>query len=62
MTYNKQILFDPGLPESRQFICRVVRDIVSRYDIDAIHMDDYFYPYPVAGMPFPDDKSFKNTD
>ena len=59
MTYNKQILFDPGLPESRQFICRVVRDIVSRYDVDAIHMDDYFYPYPVAGMPFPDDKSFQ---
>ncbi|MCD8194543.1 MAG: family 10 glycosylhydrolase, partial [Tannerellaceae bacterium] len=57
--YNKQVLFDPGLPESRQFICRVVRDIVSRYDIDAIHMDDYFYPYPVAGLPFPDDYSFK---
>lgn len=59
VTYNKQILFDPGLPESRQFICRVVRDIVSRYDVDAIHMDDYFYPYPAAGMPFPDDKSFR---
>lgn len=59
VTYNKQILFDPGLPESRQFICRVVRDIVSRYDVDAIHMDDYFYPYPVAGISFPDDKSFQ---
>ena len=59
VTYNKQILFDPGLPECRQFICRVVRDIVLRYDVDAIHMDDYFYPYPVAGMPFPDDKSFR---
>lgn len=59
VTYNKQILFDPGLPESRQFICKVVRDIVSRYDVDAIHMDDYFYPYPAAGQPFPDDKSFR---
>lgn len=59
VTYNKQILFDPGLPESRRFICRVVRDIVNRYDVDAIHMDDYFYPYPVAGMPFPDDNSFR---
>ena len=58
VTYNKQILFDPGIPDCRAFICRVVRDIVSRYDVDAIHMDDYFYPYPVAGMPFPDDKSF----
>lgn len=57
VTYNKQLLFDPGLPECRQYICRVVYDIVSRYDVDAIHMDDYFYPYP-AGIPFPDDNSF----
>ena len=34
----------------QQFICRVVRDIVGRYDVDAIHMDDYFYPYPAAGI------------
>lgn len=57
--YNKQLLFDPGVPASRRFICRVVKDIVSRYDVDAIHMDDYFYPYPVAGLPFPDDDSFE---
>jgi uncharacterized lipoprotein YddW (UPF0748 family) len=59
VTYNKQILFDPGLPESRQFICKVVKDIVTRYDVDAIHMDDYFYPYPAAGEQFPDDYSFE---
>lgn len=59
VTYGKQILFDPGLPQSRRFICKVVQDIVSRYDVDAIHMDDYFYPYPVAGQSFPDDKSFR---
>ena len=58
VTYNKQILFDPGLPDSRKFICKVVRDIVTRYDVDAIHMDDYFYPYPAAGLSFPDDRSF----
>jgi uncharacterized lipoprotein YddW (UPF0748 family) len=58
VTYNKQILFDPGQPQNRRFICRVVQDIVSRYDVDAIHLDDYFYPYPAAGQPFPDDKSF----
>ena len=56
--YDSKIYFDPGLPESRQHICRVVRDIVKRYDVDAIHMDDYFYPYPVAGIPFPDNQSF----
>jgi len=57
--YNGQILFDPGQPQNRRFICQVVKDIVSRYDVDAIHMDDYFYPYPVAGEPFPDNKSFE---
>lgn len=29
-----------------------------RYDIDAIHMDDYFYPYPIKGQDFPDNESF----
>ncbi len=57
--YNNQILFDPGQPQNRRFICDVVRDIVSRYNVDAIHMDDYFYPYPVADEPFPDDRSFE---
>ena len=56
--YGNQLFFDPGLPENRSFICEVVRDIVTRYDVDAIHMDDYFYPYPIAGTPFPDDNSF----
>lgn len=58
ITYGNQMFFDPGLPENRSFICNVVYDIVSRYDVDAIHMDDYFYPYPIAGTPFPDDRSF----
>ncbi|MDD2512646.1 MAG: family 10 glycosylhydrolase [Proteiniphilum sp.] len=56
--YGNQLFFDPGLPENRSFICEVVRDIVTRYEVDAIHMDDYFYPYPIAGTPFPDDNSF----
>ncbi len=58
LRYGNQLFFDPALPENRSFICNVVRDIVSRYDVDAIHMDDYFYPYPIAGESFPDDKSF----
>ncbi|MDR1918643.1 MAG: family 10 glycosylhydrolase [Tannerellaceae bacterium] len=59
LKYNNQILFDPGQPQNRRFICSVVEDIVSRYDVDGIHFDDYFYPYPVAGMPFPDEQSFR---
>jgi uncharacterized lipoprotein YddW (UPF0748 family) len=57
--YGKQLYFDPGLPENRNHICKVVKDIVSRYDVDAIHMDDYFYPYPIAGERFNDEYSFR---
>ena len=56
--YAGQLYFDPGMPENRKYICKIVRDIVSRYDIDAIHMDDYFYPYPNPGEDFPDRVSF----
>jgi uncharacterized lipoprotein YddW (UPF0748 family) len=56
--YDDLIYFDPGQPQNRKFICTVVEDIVRRYDVDGIHLDDYFYPYPVSGVPFPDDRSF----
>jgi uncharacterized lipoprotein YddW (UPF0748 family) len=56
--HGNQRFFDPGLPENRTHITAVVRDIVSRYNVDAIHLDDYFYPYPVAGVSIPDDRSF----
>jgi uncharacterized lipoprotein YddW (UPF0748 family) len=58
VTYADQLYFDPGLPENRKYICKIVQDIVSRYDVDAIHMDDYFYPYPNPGEDFPDNISF----
>ncbi len=57
--YGGKYYFDPGLDETRQFLNKVVKDIVERYDLDAIHMDDYFYPYPVRGKEFPDQESFK---
>jgi len=56
--YDGKMYFDPALKENRDFIVRVVDDIVSRYDVDAIHMDDYFYPYPKKGVDFPDDASY----
>lgn len=59
VVYDKKVYFDPGLPENREFIENVVEDIITRYDVDGIHMDDYFYPYPVAGKDFPDDKSYE---
>ena len=57
--YNKQWYFDPGLEETREWICTVVQDIVQRYDIQAIHMDDYFYPYPSGKLPLPDAETFQ---
>lgn len=56
--YGKQLYFDPGEPEARAHTVRVVADIVRRYDVDAIHFDDYFYPYPVRFEEFHDDHSF----
>ena len=56
--YGKQLYFDPGEPESINHTVRVIADIVSRYDVDAIHFDDYFYPYPVKFEEFHDDDSF----
>ena len=56
--YGKQLYFDPGEPESVAHTVRVIADIVSRYDVDAIHFDDYFYPYPEKFEEFHDDASF----
>jgi uncharacterized lipoprotein YddW (UPF0748 family) len=56
--YGTLLWMDPGEPDAREHTMRVILDIVRRYDIDAIHADDYFYPYPQnsAGQPiiFPD--------
>ena len=56
--YDGQSILNPGIPENRDYICQVARDIVTRYDVDGIHMDDYFYPYPVAGVPIPDNAQY----
>jgi uncharacterized lipoprotein YddW (UPF0748 family) len=56
--FNKRWYFDPGIPENRDYIAEVVMDIINKYDIDGLHFDDYFYPYPVAGVTFDDSASF----
>lgn len=57
LKYGNKLYFDPGLPQTREFVTQVVKDIVTRYDVDAIHFDDYFYPYPLQEE-FPDTASF----
>jgi|SRR6218665_395309 len=61
LTYGDKKYFDPGNALGQAFVVNVVRDIVKRYDIDAIHMDDYFYPYRLPGKEFPDAASYKRS-
>lgn len=57
--YDGQFIVNPGMAENRDYICKVIGDIVRRYDIDGLHMDDYFYPYPAAGEKIPDEQLFR---
>ncbi|MER6995875.1 family 10 glycosylhydrolase [Streptomyces sp. NPDC000410] len=57
--YGGKLYFNPGLPEVRSFVRKAMLDAVARYDIDAVHWDDYFYPYPVAGEKFDDDDAYE---
>ena len=58
--YDGMLIFNPALKENRDYICTIVTDIVKRYDVDGLHIDDYFYPYPVPGLEFDDEQSFRN--
>ncbi|RYD76124.1 MAG: hypothetical protein EOP84_17310, partial [Verrucomicrobiaceae bacterium] len=62
--YGNLVWIDPGEPEARKWSMETLLDVVRRYDVDGIHIDDYFYPYPVktAGggiVPFPDDPAWR---
>jgi uncharacterized lipoprotein YddW (UPF0748 family) len=58
-TYGERIYLDPGNPEVRVYLLKVVSEVVAKYDIDAVHFDDYFYPYKVEGNAIPDQATFK---
>ena len=59
--YGGKYYFNPGLKPTQERLIEVVSDIVKRYDIDGVHMDDYFYPYPSGGKAFPDAETFKEN-
>lgn len=61
LTYGEKKYFDPSNKEAQDFVISVIRDIVKRYDVDAIHMDDYFYPYRIPGKEFPDAASYAKS-
>ncbi|MEU3147144.1 MULTISPECIES: glycoside hydrolase family 10 protein [unclassified Streptomyces] len=56
--YGGKLYYNPGLPEVRAFVEDAMLDAVRRYPVDAVHFDDYFYPYPVAGLTFDDDAAY----
>ena len=51
-------IINPGIPEARSWITAVIADIVSRYRVDGIHFDDYFYPYPSYSIGLEDEETF----
>lgn len=63
-SHGSQLWLDPGLKDARDHSVRVILDVVKRYDIDGVHLDDYFYPYPErnsAGqlLEFPDQPAWQ---
>jgi uncharacterized lipoprotein YddW (UPF0748 family) len=58
VNYDGKAIIDPGIPDAREYVISVIADVVKRYDIDAVHLDDYFYPYRVPKQQFNDTKSF----
>lgn len=58
-SYGGRSYFSPANPQVWDWVTRVVVDVVRRYDVDAIHFDDYFYPYQIAGEPLPDSLEFQ---
>ena len=59
ITYGDKKYFDPGNKDVQRYVTNVVKDVVKRYQVDAVHFDDYFYPYRIAGKEFPDDAKYR---
>jgi uncharacterized lipoprotein YddW (UPF0748 family) len=58
-TYGAQLWLDPGEADAQRELIAAVCDVVRRYDVDGVHMDDYFYPYPENDLDFPDDVTWR---
>lgn len=57
--FDNGLWLNPGEPAVRDYVLSVMLDVVRRYPIDGIHIDDYFYPYPKGKLTFPDQKAYK---
>lgn len=61
VSYGGKLYYNPGVPEARQFVIDSILEVVKKYNVDGVHLDDYFYPYPEKGVAFPDDDLY-NTN
>ncbi|MEH0158210.1 family 10 glycosylhydrolase [Limibacter armeniacum] len=57
--YGPKWYYNPGEPEAREFVLDEIMRVVKHYDLDAVHFDDYFYPYKIAGEDFPDEDAYQ---
>ena len=58
VSYASRVYYNPGIPEARRFVEDSILEPVARYDLDGVHFDDFFYPYPSGGVDFPDEAAF----
>jgi len=58
LTYGGKLYYDPGHPEAQEYVLQAIMETVRHYDFDAVHFDDYFYPYRIANVDFPDSCSY----
>jgi len=58
LKYGKKYYYNPGLPEVRERLVAIMDEVITHYDIDAIHFDDYFYPYKIKNEVFQDSLSY----
>lgn len=58
LKYGTKFYYNPGLPEVKTHLTAIIKELVSNYDLDAIHFDDYFYPYKISNQAFPDKSSY----
>jgi uncharacterized lipoprotein YddW (UPF0748 family) len=58
VAYGGRLYYNPGVPEAREYCQAAIMDAVTKYDLDAVHFDDYFYPYPVGTEVFHDETQY----
>ncbi len=59
--YGGRYYYDPGNTEAQEYVLRSIMETVKHYDVDAVHFDDYFYPYRIANIEFPDSCSYESV-